>query len=949
VKTIVRALGAVLAPVLLLASAAGSSAPLEPPRWIAALYLDAQSSVGLRWAPVPGATGYKVLRSIVKGKDHREVAAPAEPQYFDKAVERGGTYFYVLQAVAGGDTSRISEEKTVTVPGMRLRTTTSPELTEPRASTTTEFGKSSAKVGLEWKKDESAVAYNVYRREEGSNERVLVGSTSDERYLDANVDPNKKYHYSVSALDQSFTESAPSTERAAVVARPEQKKMERAETRPVGSAAPAAPPPQAPPPRMPQALAARGEDIPVKEGPAAVAPSPAPGEKGRGYRGTAGQPFSPAMNGQHPGQPMPGPTYSSFGESFDEVWVISRPERPQAPAPGEYLPGCGELRAERDGRRLPFPLEHTEVEADLAGYIATVRVSQRYRNPFEEKIEAVYLFPLPDNAAVSDFVMTIGKRRIRGIIREREEAERVYADARRQGYQAALLTQERPNIFTQKVANIEPGKAITVDIVYFNTLAYHDGAFSFVFPMVVGPRYNPAGSTDGVGAVPRGAGGISGQGAEVQYLAPGERTGNDIALSVKIAAGMPIEQIESPSHVIDVRRDGDERATVRLRRTDSIPNKDFVLNIRTAGAQPRQALFLQRDGAEGWFTLLLMPPSGLEHLKRPPLEMVFLVDTSGSMNGWPIEKAKAALRRAVKSLSPGDTFQIVRFSGDNARFRPVPVAATPENIAAGLSFLDGLRGAGGTEMVQGIRAALDFPRDPGRFRIVSFMTDGFVGNEAQVLQAVAELRGDARIFSFGVGTSVNRYLMEGLARVGRGAVAYIVAGDSDTEAVDRFFERIASPALTDIAVDWGGMEVSGVYPERIPDLFVGRPVILTGRFTGTGKTSVAVTGTYGGERVTQKIKVKLDKTQHEGIARIWARARIAALSDELPQADAVRQGDIRGEIKATALTHGLVSSYTAFVAVDATRVTEGDHGVTVVQPVPVPEGVRYDTTVLPFE
>ena len=624
---------------------------------------------------------------------------------------------------------------------------------------------------------------------------------------------------------------------------------------------------------------------------------------------------------ERPDRPS-GPTYAAFGEPFDEVWVISRPERPAPTMPGEDLPGCGELRAERDGKKLPFPLEHTEVAAKVAGYIATVRVTQKYRNPFDTKIEAVYVFPLPENAAVSDFVMTIGERRIRGIIREREEAERIYRDARQQGYQAALLTQERPNIFTQRVANIEPGKAIDVDITYFNTLAWHDDAFSFVFPMVVGPRYNPAGTDGGVGAVPRGARGLSGQKTEVQYLQPGERTGHDIGLTVEIDAGMPIGRVESPSHVIDINGQGDEKTVVRLRRSDSIPNKDFVLNFRLAGERPRQALFLQRDGSEGWFTLLLTPPAGLEHLARPPLEMVFLVDTSGSMNGWPIEKAKAALRRAVKSLSPDDTFQIIRFAGDNSRFRPSPVSATPDNIGEGLAYLDGLRGAGGTEMVQGIRAALDSPVDPRRFRIVSFMTDGFVGNETQVLATVAELLGNARIFSFGVGTSVNRYLMEGLARVGRGAVAYIVAGDSDTEAVDRFFERISRPALTDIAIDWGGMQVSDVYPERVPDLFVGRPVILTGRFTGRGTTTIAVTGTAGGERVTRKLQAQLDrKEQHEGVRRIWARARIADLTDGMLKADDLRQADIRGEIKATALTHGLVSDYTAFVAVDATRVT----------------------------
>ncbi|HEY5998729.1 MAG TPA: VIT domain-containing protein [bacterium] len=836
---------------VLLATLAVGAPNVAPPKWVAALFVEAQNAVGLRWEPVPGATGYKVLRSTTKGKDHKEIAAVTVPQHFDTKIERGETYYYKLQTVAGDATGPLSEEKEVVVPGM------------------------AKKVGEAW---------DDYREP-------------------------------------------------------------RAELRADRAEATAAAAPAALAPERSMLMSARGEDIPIKaERPAPVLSAPAakmaaPAGSGPALRGWSGGGQGPAAAG---------PTYASFGEPFDEVWVISRPERPAAPAPGEYVPGCGELSVERDGKRLPFPLEHTEVAAKIAGYIATVRVTQKYRNPFDTKIEAVYVFPLPENAAVSDFVMTIGARRIRGIIREREEAQRIYEDARRQGYQAALLTQERPNIFTQKVANIEPGKAIDVEITYFNTLAWHDDAFTFVFPMVVGPRYNPAGSTGGVGAVPRGAGGASGQATEMQYLAPGERTGHDIGLSVEIDAGMPIERLESPSHVIDVAGRGGERATVRLRRMDSIPNKDFVLRYRVAGERPRQALFLQRDGAEGWFTLLLAPPAGLERLARPPLEMVFLVDTSGSMNGWPIEKAKAALRRAVKSLSPGDTFQITRFAGDNSRFRPEPVPATPENIADGLAYLDGLNGSGGTEMVQGVRAALDAPLDPQRFRIVSFMTDGYVGNEAQVLATVGERLGSARIFSFGVGTSVNRYLMEGLARVGRGAVAYIGAGDSDTEAVDRFYERIARPALTDIAIDWGGMRVADVYPERIPDLFVGRPVILTGRFTGLGRTTIEVTGTSGGERVVQKLAAQLDrKQQHEGVRRIWARARIADLTDEALQADAVRQADIRGEIKATALTHGLVSDYTAFVAVDATRVTAGDEGVTVVQPVPVPEGVRYDTTVVP--
>jgi Ca-activated chloride channel family protein len=643
------------------------------------------------------------------------------------------------------------------------------------------------------------------------------------------------------------------------------------------------------------------------------------------------------------------PTYDGFGETFDEVWVISRPEGQGQVVAGPDDPGSGELRySQKDGKTVPFPLKHTEVSAKVTGYIARVTVQQQYQNPFAEKIEAVYVFPLPENAAVSDFVMTIGDRKIRGIIREKEEATRIYMEARAQGYAASLLTQERPNIFTQKVANIEPGKRIDIDITYFNTLAYQDGSYTFVFPMVVGPRYNPAGSTDGVGAVARGAAGVSGQSTEVQYLKPGERSGHDIMVTVDIDAGLEIEEIESPQHAIDVTRKGRTAARIRLRPADTLPNKDLVLRYKVAGKQVKSALMVERTNRGGYFTLMLQPPGNLADVPRGGLEMVFLLDVSGSMSGYPLEKSKAATRRALQNLRPGDTFQIVYFASGFGTMADQPIPATPENVERGIAFLDRLSGGGGTEMLRGIQAALTFPHDPRRLRYVAFMTDGFVGNDDEILAAVAEKLGPSRIFSFGIGTSVNRYLMEGLARLGKGAVAYMLKGDSDIKPIDLFFERIAHAALTDIAIDWGGMTVTDVYPKRIPDLFIGRPVVITGRFEGRGDAKVKVTGLSSGEPQTFTIVAPLDdpEASHEGISRIWARARIADLSDAMLKAG--RRGeslDLAGDIKKTALDYGLVSTYTAFVAVDSSRVTEGDHGTTVVQPVPMPDGVKYETTV----
>ena len=631
----------------------------------------------------------------------------------------------------------------------------------------------------------------------------------------------------------------------------------------------------------------------------------------------------------------------------DELWVIARPEVPTAPvAPDNEGPGCGAMLAKlpKKDKKIPLPLKHTDVKGQISGYIATVNVTQQFHNPYDEKIEAVYVFPLPQNAAINEFVMTIGKRRIRGIIRERKEAERIYQQARRQGHVASLLTQERPNIFTQKVANIEPKKQIDVNIKYFNTLAYVDGWYEFVFPMVVGPRFDPPGFTGGVGAVGRGKPGISGQRTEVQYFKPGERSGHDISLAVDIDAGVTIEQLVCSSHVISDSSPARQKRTIKLSSLDSIPNKDFVLRYKVAGKTVKSALVTHRDKRGGFFTMMLYPPENLSYLKRAPMEMIFVLDCSGSMSGKPIAKAKQAITRALKKLQGDDTFQVIRFSNDASKLGPDPVAATPANIRKGLKYVESLQGGGGTMMIEGIKAALDFAHDPRRFRLVSFMTDGYIGNEEQILAEVHNSLGASRIFSFGVGSSVNRYLLDRMAALGKGAVAYIGLDDSAGEVVDQFYDRISHPALADVTIDWGGMEVTDLQPSRIPDLFVGRPVIVTGRFKGRRNTTICVKGGVGDLSHQINIAVNLEDSvaTHPGIACVWARKRIEILGN-LATYDS--NPDLAGEIEQVALEYGLMSSYTAFIAVDSSHKTAGDHGITVAVPVGVPDGVRYETTV----
>ncbi len=622
----------------------------------------------------------------------------------------------------------------------------------------------------------------------------------------------------------------------------------------------------------------------------------------------------------------------------DEIWVIAREKpAPRAQGPQYETPGSGAMLARVQEKEIPLPLKHTDVKGEISGYIA-------FFNPLDEKIEAVYVFPLPDNAAVNDFLMIVGDRKIRGIIRERQEAEQIYSEARRQGYVASLLTQERPNIFTQKVANIEPGKRIDVNIKYFNTLAYADGWYEFVFPMVVGPRFNPPGSTTGVGAVARGQPGISGQATEVQYLKPNERSGHDISLAVDIDAGVAIEEVTCSSHAIKNTTDGAAKTHVQLSALDNIPNKDFVLRYKVAGQTVKSALVTHRDKRGGFFSLMLYPPDELKRVSRTAMQMVFVMDTSGSMNGQPIAKSKEAVTRALRKLEPDDTFQIIRFANDSSKFAPEPVPATAENVRRGVECVQNLQGSGGTMMIEGMRSALDFPHDPKRFRLVSFMTDGFIGNEAEILAAVHEKLGDTRIFSFGVGSSVNRHLLDRMAKIGKGAVAYVGLNDSSSDVVDLFYDRISHPALTDVTIDWGNLEVTDVHPKNVPDLFVGRPIVVTGRFKGQRSTTIRVTGRVGNldKEINVPVKLSDSSSTHPGIACVWARKRIEELD---AQATYDKSADLPGEIKQVALEYGLMSAYTAFIAVDSSRQTAGDHGVSVAVPVPVPEGVRYETTV----
>ncbi len=626
------------------------------------------------------------------------------------------------------------------------------------------------------------------------------------------------------------------------------------------------------------------------------------------------------------------------------VVMLGGPVPPADADTPEITQGALRVIVEEGAEPLEFPLQHTDVRAEIAGMVADVTVTQTFANPYEDTIEAVYVFPLPQNAAVNDMTMKIGDRTIRGLIKKREEARQIYEEAREAGQIAGLLEQERPNIFTQSVANITPGAEILIEIHYVQDLKYDDGTYEFTFPMVVGPRFipgRPIGRTGG-GWAPDTDQVPDASRITPPVLKPGERTGHDIALAVTLDAGVPIQDLRCRSHEVEMQRTGDSRATVSLKPFDTIPNKDFMLAWDVAGEQPEMALLAHRAGdTGGFFSLMIQPKAEFEVGEITPKEMIFVVDCSGSMRGEPISAAKQAMRRCITHMQPGDTFRVIRFSEAASQLSQEPLTNTPENIRRGLVYIEQMSGSGGTQMIEGIKAALDYPEDPERLRIVSFMTDGYIGNETEILAAIEDKLGGARLFAFGVGSSVNRYLLERMAEVGRGTVEYMRPNEDSSELVERFYERIDKPFLIDIDIDWSGLQVADIYPKRIPDLFAAQPVILHGRYTEPGAGAIRVRGRLAGELWSQRLDVELpQQNEHNAaLASLWARARIKDLMGRMYHGE---DEAIVAQVTNLALEFRLMSAYTAFVAVEETVVREDGELRTVYQPVPMPEGVSYE-------
>lgn len=575
-----------------------------------------------------------------------------------------------------------------------------------------------------------------------------------------------------------------------------------------------------------------------------------------------------------------------------------------------------------------LPLKSTRAQVDIAGVIADVKVTQVYRNEGSRPLEAIYVFPGSTRAAVYGMTMTIGERVLKALIKEKQQARADYEQAKQQGRSASLLEQQRPNVFQMNVANILPGDEIRVEMSYTELLVPTEGTYSFVYPTVVGPRYS---------GVPGTASSTGEQWVANPYTKEKELPFASFDLEARLEAGMPIDKIGCDTHKTDITYEHAGLARVKLQASEKQGgNRDFILKYRLMGGQIQSGLLLNKGDKENYFLLMMQPPKRVVPAMMPPREYVFILDVSGSMNGYPIETAKQVVSKLVLGLRPQDRFNILVFEGGSAAWSEQgSKPATPENVQEALAFISPRYGSGGTELQAALKHALDLPRTKGMSHTFVIATDGYISADYRVLDFLREHLGDANMFAFGIGTSVNRFLIEGMAHAGQGE-SFVVSDGRQAEAqAERFRKYIESPVLTNVKVQFDGFDAYDVEPLQVPDVLAERPVLVFGKWRGEAKGSIRVTGLSGDRAYEQTFPVQLGQPGDNGALRyLWARTRIQRMGDY-----GKCGSDRSAEITKLGLEYNLLTDFTSFIAVDSVvRNTTGDVQ-TVKQPLPLPQGV----------
>lgn len=610
--------------------------------------------------------------------------------------------------------------------------------------------------------------------------------------------------------------------------------------------------------------------------------------------------------------------------------AVRFPERPRGALESEQsLAPYFEVRGDGETERLP--LEETRAQVDVAGVIARVRVTQTFRNDGSKPIEAIYVFPASTRAAVHGMRVRIGERTIEARIERRALARAQYEQARQDGKRAALLEQERPNVFTMSVANVMPGDRLVAELDYSELIVPEAGVYELVYPTVVGPRY-------GGGADPKRDGWVANP-----YLPTGSPAPYKFAFQAHVESAIGIKEITSPSHRIDVAYGSAASADVRLADAPA-GNKDVVLRWRLAGDRIESGVLLapgDGPGKDGYFLAMVEPPARVAPNVIPPREYVFVVDVSGSMRGFPLETSKALLRSLLPRLRPQDSFNLVFFSGGNWVLSPGhSLAATAENVQRAVAAIDGQRGGGGTELMQALRTAYGLPRADERVaRAVVVVTDGYVAVEAQAFKFVRERSSEASCFAYGIGSSVNRGLIEALARAGQGEPFIVLAPDKAAAQAARLQRLMESPILSRVSYRFDGFDAREVAPARLPDLLGERPLILFGKWRGEPSGRIVIRGYGASGPIETSIDVgrAVPKAENEPLRVLWARKWVAILDDEQHLGAAK---EIEEAITDLGLSHRILTAFTSFVAIDSEVVNRTGASAQVKQPLPLPEGVE---------
>lgn len=577
-----------------------------------------------------------------------------------------------------------------------------------------------------------------------------------------------------------------------------------------------------------------------------------------------------------------------------------------------------------------LPLKDTSVEIAVSGIIADVTVRQTYRNEGARPINARYVFPASTRAAVYGMRMQIGNQVIVAKIKEREKAKQEFDEAKQAGKSASLLEQDRPNVFSMSLANMNPGEEVQIELRYTELLVPTDGVYEVVYPTVVGPRY---------ASQPQSTAPAEDHFVKSPYLHQGSKPTSTFHLATKISAGVPIRDLSCASHRIVAQWQSPSIAELVLDNTDEFQgNRDFILRYRLAGDQIASGLILYQGQDENFFLYMAQPPARIASESLPAREYIFVVDVSGSMEGFPLNTAKQLLKDLIGQLRPTDKFNVVLFAGDSTVLSEQSLAADQQNISKAIRLLDQQRGSGGTELLAAVQKAMSLPRQTDISRSLVLVTDGYVSGEKGVFDYIRNHLNESNLFSFGIGSSVNRYLIEGVAKAGMGEAFVVTQADEAPAVANKFREYIQSPVLTDIQVRADGFEIYDVHPAHLPDLFAQRPVILFGKWRGAVSGSFELTGKTGQGDYVARLNVAEAQPDeaNRALRYLWARSRIAELSD---YGSSDLDSDHISQITSLGLTYNLLTQYTSFIAVRERVTNTPGAAQDVDQPLPLPEGV----------